>query len=121
VLDGVAADASAHGIDPAYMRTAFEDQIDATEGIEYLRFSQWKFDPTGAPTTAPDLSESRTAIDGFNKVMVDEIALQWALLHGPGCTTDLEIAKDAVVNDRRLDNLYRQALLSATRSYCRIT
>jgi chorismate mutase len=121
VLDGVESDAAAHNIDQAYVRTAFENQIAATEGIEYLRFSQWKFDPVAAPTTAPNLSASRSAIDGFNKVMVDEMALQWDSLGSPGCATDLESAKQAVVNDRRLDGLYRQALSSATRSYCRTT
>ena len=45
VLDGVGADATAHSIDPQYVRTIFTDQINATEGIEYARFGQWKFDP----------------------------------------------------------------------------
>ena len=102
------------------MRTLFTDQIDATEGIEYARFAQWKFDPPAAPTTAPDLSDSRTAIDGFNKTMVDEIALQWNSLHGPACSGRPARATDAVATDRRLDPLYRQALSSATRSYCRL-
>jgi chorismate mutase len=121
VLDNVGADASAHGVDPAYVRRVFENQINATEGIQYLRFSQWKFDPASAPTTAPDLSESRTQIDGFNKTMVDEIALQWDSLHSPSCATDVETAKNTVVAERRLDGLYQQALSSATRSYCQIT
>ena len=38
VLDSVGADASGRGIDPAYVRTAFEHQIRATEGVEYLLF-----------------------------------------------------------------------------------
>src|SRR3954469_21999465 len=37
VLDAVAGDAAAHGIDPNYLRTVFTDQINATEGIEYAR------------------------------------------------------------------------------------
>ena len=121
VLDAVGADASAQGVDPTYVRTVFTDQIGATEGIEYTRFGEWKFDPSTAPTTAPDLAESRTAIDGFNKTMVDEIALQWNSLHGPACSAELHAATDAVATDRRLDPLYRQALSSATRSYCRTT
>ena len=32
VLDNVGADATAHGVDPAYVRTIFTDQIAATEG-----------------------------------------------------------------------------------------
>ena len=121
VLDTVGADASAHGIDPTYVRTVFTDQIHATEGIEYIRFGQWKFDPATAPTAGPDLSESRAAIDGFTRSMVDEIALQWNSLHGPACPADLREATDAVAADRQLDPLYRQALTSATRSYCATT
>ena len=52
VLDAVGADATAHNIDPQYVRTVFTDQINATEGIEYARFGQWKFDLPTAPTTA---------------------------------------------------------------------
>ena len=119
VLDSVAADATAHGIDPQYVRAVFTDQIAATEGIEYTRFGQWKFDGSLAPTTAPNLSESRTQIDGFNKMLVDEIALHWNSLHSQGCGQDLADATTAVASDRHLDGLYRQALSSATRSYCR--
>jgi chorismate mutase len=119
VLDAVAADANAHGIDQQYVRTVFTDQIGATEGVEYTRFGQWKFDPGAAPATAPDLSESRTRIDGFNNAMVDEIALHWNSLHSVGCATDLSEATAAVAAARQLDPLYRQALDAATRSYCR--
>lgn len=120
VLDAVAADAEAHGIDRDYVRTVFTDQIDATEGIEYTRFGQWKFDPATAPAAAPELSESRSQIDGFNKIMVEEIARQWNLLHGPSCSSELSNAIEAVANTRQLDPLYRHALSAATRSYCRI-
>ena len=71
-----------------------------------------------APTTAPDLSQSRAAIDGYTKAMVDEVARQWDLLHGPGCAGEQDDARSAVVAARRLDELYQQALQSATRSYC---
>jgi chorismate mutase len=121
VLDSVAADATAHGIAPEYVRTVFTDQIAATEGVEYTRFGQWKFDPNTAPTTAPDLSASRAQIDGFNKTLVDEIALHWNSLHSQGCGQDLSDAKAAVVAARGLDPLYQQALTTATRSYCQPT
>jgi chorismate mutase len=50
--------------------------------------------------------------------MVDEIALQWNSLHAPACSAELAGATEAVATDRGLDPLYRQALSSATRSYC---
>jgi len=118
VLDAVAADAAAHGIDPQYVRTVFTDQIDATEGVQYTRFAQWKFDPDTAPAAAPDLTESRAQIDLLNKTMVEEIALQWNSLHSPSCHTELAAATDAVAAGRHLADLYRRALESATRSYC---
>lgn len=118
VLDTVAADATAHGIEPEYVRTVFTDQIAANEGIQYTRFGQWKFDPGTAPTSAPDLAESRTQINGLNKILVDEIALHWNSLHSQGCRQDLADATGAVVAARKLDGLYQQALTSATRSYC---
>ncbi len=121
VLDTVGADATAHGVDASYVRTIFTDQIAATEGVEYTLFGQWKFAPSTAPATAPDLANSRAAIDGFNKTMVDEIALQWNSLHGPGCAGELHGATDAVAGARGLDPLYRQALSSATKSYCALT
>jgi chorismate mutase len=121
VLDSVAADATSHGIDPAYVRTVFTDQIAANEGVQYTRFGQWKFDPGTAPTSAPDLAESRTQINGLNKTLVEEIALHWNSLHSQGCRQDLSDATAAVVTARHLDPLYQQALTSATRSLCQPT
>lgn len=118
VLTAVGAQATASGADPVFVQKVFTDQIHATEGIEYLRFSQWKFDPATAPTTAPDLSESRTAIDGFNRTMVAELAAQRGLLHGPGCAAAVDAARAQVVTNQHLDALYQQALTAATRNYC---
>lgn len=118
VLSAVGAQATASGADPTFVRQVFTDQIHATEGIEYLRFSQWKFDPATAPMAAPDLSQSRTAIDGFNHTMVTEIAAQQGVLHGPGCTVALDAARAQVTDQRHLDPLYQQALAAATKNYC---
>ena len=121
VLNAVADDATARGIDQQYVRTVFTNQIAATEGVEYTRFGQWKFDPATAPATAPDLAQSRAQIDGFNKTLVEEIALHWNSLHSQGCAKDLSDATAAVIAARGLDGLYQQALSTATRSYCQPT
>jgi chorismate mutase len=118
VLAAVGSQAQSAGVDPVFVQKVFTDQIHATEGIEYLRFSQWKVDPAAAPTTAPDLSESRTAIDGFNHTMVTEIAAQEHVLHGPGCAAAVDAARTQVTTSRQLDPLYQQALVAATRNYC---
>jgi chorismate mutase len=118
VIDAVTAAAGDVGVDPAYVARAFRDQIDATVAVQYDRFGQWKLDPGGAPTAAPDLSDSRTAIDALNRTMVSEIAAQWDSLHSPLCATDLEAARNDVAAARDLDDEYRRALAFATRSYC---
>ncbi len=118
VLAAVGSQAQTAGADPAFVRKVFTDQIHATEGIEYLRFSQWKFDPGAVPKTAPDLSESRTAIDGFNRTMVTELAARQGILQSPGCAPALDAARTHVTASRHLDPLYQEALTSATRSYC---
>lgn len=119
VIDTTTAEAVDRRIDPAYVGQVFRDQIDATVAVEYGLFSQWKLDPATAPASAPDLAASRTAIDGFNHTMVNEIADRWPTLHSPSCRADLASAVDGVVTARNLDPLYRRALDYATRSYCR--
>jgi chorismate mutase len=118
VLDAVGADASAQQLDPEYVRSIFADQINATEGIQFTRFGQWKLDPVAAPGTAPDLSASRAAIDGFNTTMVNEIALHRETLMSPACAAARDSAEQAVIASRALDPMYQQALKVATASYC---
>ena len=118
VLGAVSADATRKDVDADYVRRIFTDQIDATEAIEYTRFSQWKLDPGSAPGVAPDLSASRAIIDGLNAEMVEQIAVHWSALHSPDCSGTLEDAKTAIANSRTLDPLYQQALAFSTHSYC---
>jgi chorismate mutase len=118
VLDAVTADATSRHIDPNFVRTVFEDQIDATEAVEYARLSQWLLEAASAPLTPPDLAASRAAIDALNQTMVEEIARQWDLLHAPQCPADLGRAVEVVAESRKLDDVYRRALAFATHSSC---
>lgn len=118
VLDAVAADAESSGLPTDYVSRVFTDQINATEAIQYSRFSWWKLDPLAAPSVAPDLSASRAQIDGLNRRMVAEVAEQRPVLQSADCPARLAAAKSAVADAWALDPLYRQALDSATRSYC---
>ncbi|AQT80052.1 chorismate mutase [Mycolicibacterium litorale] len=118
VLAAVAKDAESAGVSTDYVTDVFTNQINATEGIEYRRFADWKFGAAAAPTAAPDLSDSRAVIDGLNHQIVSQIAAQWPLLHSPGCPDALTAAKAAVATERQFDDLYRQGLDVATRSYC---
>jgi chorismate mutase len=118
VLSAVSADAQSASVPTDYVTRVFTDQINATEAIQYSRFSWWKLDPADAPVSAPDLTSSRALIDGLNQRMVEEIAAQWPVLHSPDCPIRLGAAKVAVAADRGLDPLYMHALDAATRSYC---
>ncbi|TRW85569.1 chorismate mutase [Mycolicibacterium sp. 018/SC-01/001] len=119
VLDNVGGQARDFQIDPAYVQTAFRDQLDATVGIEYQLLAQWTFDPAAAPADAPDLASSRDIIDSLNREMVTLMAEEWGKLHSPQCAAELDAAKASVATARGLDPLYRQGLDLATRNYCR--
>jgi chorismate mutase len=117
-LAKLGAEATAAHVDPNYVTRVLGDQINATEAIEYSRFAGWKLNPADAPATAPDLSESRSTIDGLNQTMLTQIAADWDQLHSPACAPDLDAARSDVVRARQLDGLYQQALSLATQSYC---
>lgn len=118
VLNAVTSDAQSQGLSTEFVRQAFTDQINATEGIEYRRFADWKFGTAPTPTTAPDLASSRSLIDGLNRTMVRQFSLQWPTLQSPSCGTDLANAKASVADQRQFDELFRHALDVATQSYC---
>ena len=118
VLGAVAGAAESAGVPADYVTTAFTDQINATEAIQYSRFSWWKFHPAAAPLEAPDLSSSRALIDDLNGRMVAEMARQWTVLRSPECPARLDAATSEVERNRQFDPLYREALDVATRSYC---
>ncbi|BBY37114.1 secreted chorismate mutase [Mycobacterium mantenii] len=111
-------DAVAEHIDRDYVTRVFGDQIAATEAIEYSRFAGWKLNRASAPADSPDLSASRSAIDALNQMMLTQILADWDLLHSPECAAQLQAATGSVIQGRQLDNLYQQALSSATQSYC---
>jgi chorismate mutase len=117
-LARLGADATSQHIDPNYVIRVFGDQINATEAIEYSRFADWKLDPSSVPAGSPDLSASRSTIDGLNQTMLTRIVVSWDLLHSPACPAQLDAARSDVIRSRQLDGLYQQALSLATQSYC---
>ncbi|RRR42942.1 chorismate mutase [Mycolicibacter terrae] len=117
-LAAVASAAEAQHLDAGYVHQAFTDQIAATEALEHYRFAQWKLDPASAPAVAPDLATSRARIDGYNRVMLTQIGLQWQQLHAAECAPRLDEAIRDVSAARQFDEFSRRALSSATRDYC---
>jgi chorismate mutase len=117
-LAKLGTDASSEHIDPDYVTRVFGDQINASEAIEYSRFADWKLNPSSVPAGSPDLSASRSTIDGLNQTMLTQIVVNWDLLHSPACPVQLDAARSDVIRSRQLDSLYQQALSLATQSYC---
>lgn len=117
-LAKLSADAAGEHIDPTYVTRVFGDQINATEAIEYTRFADWKLNPSNVPAGSPDLSASRSQIDGLNQTMMSQIVAHGDLLHAPACGPQLDAARAVVIRVRQLDTLYQQALSLATQSYC---
>jgi chorismate mutase len=117
-LSKLGTDAAGEHIDPGYVTRVFGDQIDATEAIEYSRFAEWKLHAADVPGAPPDLSASRSTIDGLNQTMLSQIVANWDLLHSPACWERLDAARSDVTRGRQLDGLYQRALALATRSYC---
>lgn len=118
VLEAVGAQAESAGLPTDFARQVFTDQINANEAIQYSRFAGWKLDPSVAPAWAPQLSESRQAIDALNGQIVSGMAQQLPVLRSADCPVLLESARTGVAGARQLDDLYRRALDAATRSYC---
>jgi chorismate mutase len=117
-LAELAADATAAGLDPAYVTRVFGDQIRATEAIEYSRFADWKLDPASVPAVPPDLSTSRAAIDQLNNLMLAQIAAHWDALHAPTCPAVLDAARAGAIAVHHLDGIYQRAVMAATAGYC---
>jgi chorismate mutase len=117
-LNTLGADASAQRIDLGYVTRVFTDQINATEAVEYARFADWQLNPSDVQAVPPDLSATRSTIDGLNQTMLTELVHDWDLLHSSACAPQLDAARSDVIRSRQLDNLYQKALSSATESYC---
>jgi chorismate mutase len=88
------------------------------KAIEYSRFADWKLHPSSAPAGSPDLSASRSTIDGLNQTMLTQLVARWDLLHSPACVPQLDAARTAVIRPHQLESLYQHALSLATQSYC---
>ena len=81
----VSAEAESLSLPSDYVTRVFTDQINATEAIQYSRFSWWKLDPAAAPTSAPDLCRPAGVDRQAEPKDGRRIAGQWPVLHSPDC------------------------------------
>jgi chorismate mutase len=85
LLADVEKRAPAVGVDPAYARAFFQDQIDASKAVQNALFEGWRATqpPEGAP---PDLATStRPQLDRLTRSMLTGLARVQSLRDAPDC------------------------------------
>lgn len=89
LLDAVEKRAVQTGVDPAFARTFFEDQIAASKDVQNALFAAWRATrpPEGTP---PDLATStRPALDRLTEKMLAGLAQVAPLRNAPDCQARL--------------------------------
>lgn len=118
LLASVEQRAAKAGVDPAFARTFFEDQITASKDVQNALFSQWRATrpPEGAP---PDLAAStRPALDRLTQALLAGLAQVEPVRRAPDCQARLA---RSIVNWKtltRYDTSRTQALNTALSHVC---
>lgn len=119
VLDAAAAKATQLGVDPAFVRTVFADQIEANKTVQYGLYSQWRAHPDQAPTTRPDLGQVRPILDRITDQLLVDLKTTAQVRTEPSCAGQLAETRHHVEHTRHLDPLHEDALIRALSSLCR--
>ncbi|HEP6427058.1 chorismate mutase [Burkholderia cenocepacia] len=106
------------GIDPAFARTFFEDQITASKDVQNALFATWRTTrpPEGTP---PDLAAStRPALDRLTQKMLTDLAQVAPLREAPDCQARLARSIANWKTLTRYDSTQTQALDTALSHVC---
>lgn len=106
------------GIDPAFARTFFEDQITASKDVQNALFATWRTTrpPEGTP---PDLATStRPALDRLTQKMLTGLAQVAPLRAAPDCQARLARSIANWKTLTRYDSTQTQALDTALSHVC---
>lgn len=120
VLDTVSQLALDRDLDPAYVRSVFRDQIEASKTVQRGLFARWQLPGQTAPPATPDLGPVRTAINEFNVAIVDELAAAGELVTSLRCPPALIAASAAAAAGFDFDALHINALIQAGSSVCAV-
>jgi chorismate mutase len=118
LLASVEKRAAQAGVDPAFARTFFEDQIAASKDVQNALFAAWRATrpPEGAP---PDLAAStRPKLDRLTQSLLTGLAQVEPVRHAPDCQARLArtIANWKALT--RYDTGQTQALYTALSHVC---
>lgn len=118
LLADVARRAQAAGVDAAYARAFFQDQIDASKQVQGALFAQWR---TSAPppSPAPDLAAgTRPALDRLTQALVAGLARAGSLSSAPDCPVRLARSLQTWKTMTRYDAMQARALPTALAHVC---
>lgn len=74
VLDAVAERGRERGLDPAFVRSFFAAQMEASKRVQGADFDRWRTAGQGPAPGGPDLAASRARIDGLDGEILDALA-----------------------------------------------
>jgi chorismate mutase len=118
LLDAVEKRAVQTGVDPAFARTFFEDQIAASKDVQNALFAAWRATrpPEGTP---PDLATStRPALDRLTQKMLAGLAQVAPLRDAPDCQARLARSIANWKTLTRYDSARARALDTALSHVC---
>lgn len=121
VLDTVSQLATDRGLDPAYVRGVFRNQIEASKTVQRGLFAQWRLPGQTAPPATSDLGPVRTAINEFTVAIVDQLAAAGELVTSFRCPPELITATGRTAADFGFDPLHTGALIQAGSSVCTVS
>ncbi|MFT4396207.1 gamma subclass chorismate mutase AroQ [Gordonia lacunae] len=121
VLDTVSQLALARDLDPAYVRSVFRDQIEASKTVQRGLFARWRLPGQTAPPATTDLGPVRTAINESTVAIVDELGAARGLVTTLRCPPELVAATGSTAAGFGFDPLHIGALAQAGSSVCTVS
>ncbi|MFZ3567492.1 chorismate mutase [Streptomyces sp. BH097] len=119
ILDDVAGRSADLGIDPAFARPVFRDQIEANKVVQRGLYARWDAHPEQRPTERPDLAkEVRPQLDRITTRLLGALREVAATRTSPACTPLLTAAALHDAHARGFDALHLKALARALPSVC---
>ncbi len=107
-------------VDPAYVERIISDQLNASEGVQYMNFANWEIDPAAAPTKGRPFPAVRNTMretsNELAKGVLDSAAARST--QRAQCVGNLESARVSARAVRKLRPALNPYLNYATRSFC---
>ncbi|MBF6066008.1 gamma subclass chorismate mutase AroQ [Nocardia terpenica] len=118
VYDSMAREGAGLGLPEPWVRQVFFGQIEANKMVQRGLIARWRFDPSAAPASPPDLAAVRPIIDRVNDEILRQLADHRADLTDTRCPERLAASVFPVFTDGRADPLHEAALVRAVSALC---